>query len=137
MIKIKEITFLADMKQIENIYNDSLDVLVTTEGDPHYEGEKHYLIDVATPQWLISQMEKTQMDFLSPNYPFLVVRKITLPVIKEALKKLIESEEDGYWLKLYSSASAFNLNDLHSVMDRVTQSHLEDEDDENGLDKSN
>lgn len=137
MIKITEITFLADMKQIEDIYNDSLDVLVTTEGDPHYEGEKHYLIDVATPQWLISQMDKTQMDFVSPDYPFLVVRKITVPVIKEALKELLESEDDGYWLKFYSTTSALTLNDLHSIMDRMTKSHLEDEDDENGLDKSN
>lgn len=126
MIKITEITFLADMKQIEDIYNDSLDVLVTAEGDPYYEGEKNYLIEVVTPQWLISQMDKTQMDFLSPDYPFLVVRKITVAVIKEALKELVESEEDGYWLKFYHATSALNLNDLHSVLDSVNKSDSED-----------
>ena len=86
MIKITQIKFLADMEQIEDIQNDSLDA----EGDPR---------ELFNRGWLISQIDKTQMDFLEPGCPFIIVRKLTMEVIEKAIDAY--TQDNAYWLKLH------------------------------------
>jgi hypothetical protein len=63
-MEIKKIKYL-------NLVNDSLDVFVTLEN----------LVEVATPQFLSSLMEKVESDFV----PYIIVSKLTELLYKNLL----------------------------------------------------
>ena len=67
-MKIRKIKYL-------NLVNDSLDVFVTLENDDSY------LVEVATPQFLSTLMEKVESDFV----PYIIVSKLTELLYKNLL----------------------------------------------------
>lgn len=44
-------------------------------------------------------MDKEKTNFLEPDYPFIIVRKLTKKIIEEAVKAY--AKNDVYWLKFY------------------------------------
>ena len=62
-MKIKKIKYL-------NLVNDSLDVFVTLENDAYY------LIEVTTPKFFYTLMEKFKSNFVPPSYPYIIVSKL-------------------------------------------------------------
>ena len=85
-IKIKRIAFPTEIAEIEDAFNDNIDVIVE-----FWDGSSVCVV-VATPQNLIWQMEKENMDFLPLGEPMVIVSKIDADIIERALH---EYEKDA------------------------------------------
>ena len=109
--KVKSLTFISG--EPVDIYDDSVDVLVTLEGD-----DSEYWLEVTTPQALASHMDERKQQFLEPFYPFIIVRELTSAVIKEAIEAFIVERQDNFWFKLYYSIPYLTIDDLNLIIDR-------------------
>ena len=94
-MKIESITFLSDLKDVKDIFDDNIDVSVDLENG------RNYVLVVGTPKNLLRLMENEKSDFLSPGDPIVIVKKITKEVIEEAIQAY--AEDDAYCLKFYSA----------------------------------
>ena len=111
--KVKSLTFMSGEPVDVDIYDDSVDVLVTLEGD-----DSEYWLEVTTPQALASHMDERKQQFLEPFYPFIIVRELTSAVIKEAIEAFIVERQDNFWFKLYYSIPYLTIDDLNLIIDR-------------------
>ena len=94
-MKVESITFLSDLKDVKDIFDDNMDVSVNLENG------KNYVVVVGTPKNLLRLMENEKSDFLSPGDPIIIVKKMTKEVVKEAIQAYAENDE--YCLKFYST----------------------------------
>ena len=129
-VKIKEISYLIPPR---DILNDALDVMVTLENDSDGFG---YVLEVTTPQFLSTVMEKKKMEFFPPDYPFIIVSKLTDDIIRAAIesfinpedlnsKGLIYSDDELYWLKLYHIIPTLEMEDVNELFERKKQESIE------------
>ena len=88
-MKIKRIEFA---HEITDPYMDNLDVFVENENG------YTYTIVVSTPGDLLDQMEQEKINFIMPDTPKIIVKKLTEQIVREAIQAY--AENDGYWLKL-------------------------------------
>lgn len=94
-MKVESITFLSDLKDVKDIFDDNMDVSVNLENG------RNYVLVVGTPKNLLRLMENEKSDFLSPGDPIVIVKKMTKEVIEQAIRAY--AEDDAYWLKFYSA----------------------------------
>jgi len=94
-MKVESITFLSDLKDVTDIFDDNMDVSVKLENG------RDYVLVVGTPKNLLRLMENEKSDFLSPGDPIVIVKKMTKEVIEEAIQAY--AEDDAYCLKFYSA----------------------------------
>ena len=79
-MKVESITFLSDLKDVKNIFDDNVDVAVKLD-DGH-----EYIVVVATQKNLLTLMNNEKSDFLSPGDPMIIVRKLTKEVFEDAIQ---------------------------------------------------
>ena len=115
-MKIKEISYLDPRVDLEN---DCLDVFVTLENDACY------LIEVTTPKFFYTLMEKFKSDFVPAGYPYIIVSKLTDEVIRAAIQEFIDAKEDSYWLKLYHMTATLKIEDINEILDRKEKEDIE------------
>ena len=124
-VKIKKITYLVPPR---DILNDAVDVLVDLEDDSDEFG---YVVEVTTPQFLLTIMEKEKSAFLSPDYPCIIVSKLTDDIIRAAIESFINPQDSGniyeelYWLKLYHLIPSLEMEDVNELYDRKKQEAIE------------
>ena len=107
-MKIKKITFFTELKDINDIYDDNIDVLVkSTDG-------KKYVVVVATQKNLLTLMRNEQNEFLSPGDPMIIVSKLNRQIIESAIQAY--AENNGYYLKFY--AANLDVKTLDVLKDR-------------------
>ena len=99
-MKIKEIQLVTE---IENIHEDGVDVIVTLD-----DGFS-YVIEVVTPQHLLSLMKERNQPFIEPGENY---------IIEETIKAFVE-EDRAYWLKLYHFAGEIDT----AVFNRLQAEH--------------
>ena len=125
VVKIKEISYLVPPR---DLLNDALDVIVTLENDSDGFG---YVVEVTTPQFLSTLMEKQKMEFLPPDYPFIIVSKLTDDTIRAAIESFINPQDpiniydELYWLKLYHIIPNLEMEDVNELFDRKKQESIE------------
>lgn len=123
-VKIKKISYLIPPR---DILNDAVDVLIDLEDDFDEFG---YVVEVTTPQFLSTIMEKEKNGFLSPDYPCIIVSKLTDAIIRAAIESFINPEDSGniyeesYWLKLYHVIPSLNMEDVNELYDRKKQESI-------------
>ena len=115
-MKIKEISYLDLRVDLEN---DCLDVFVTLENDDYY------LIEVTTPKFFYTLMEKFKSNFVPPSYPYIIVSKLTDDIIRAAIQEFIDAKEDSYWLKLYHMTATLKIEDINEILDRKEKEDIE------------
>ena len=121
-MEIKEITYLLPPSDLDN---DCLDVFVTLEDD-FCTDEFSYLVEVATPQYLSTIMERFESDFLPPGYPYIIVSKLTDEIIRAAIQAFIDTEDDSYWLKLYRIIPTFEkVEEINEILYRKKQENIQ------------
>ena len=124
-VKIKKIEYLVAPK---DLLNDAVDVLVDLEDDSDEFG---YVVEVTTPQFLSTIMEKEKSAFLSPDYPCIIVSKLTDDIIRAAIESFINPQDSGniyeelYWLKLYHLIPSLEMEDVNELYDRKKQESIE------------
>ena len=85
---------LKELKTIDNVKNGNIEVpIILPDG---YE----ICVSVATPQNLQSIMDANEVDFLEPEYIFIIVNELTEETIIKAINNYMETDKSGYWLKL-------------------------------------
>jgi hypothetical protein len=107
-MKIKRIEFA---HEITDPHMDNLDVFV--ENEDGYT----YTIVVSTPGDLVDQMEQEKINFIRPDTPKIIVRKLTEPIVREAIEAY--AENDGYWLKLCQFGDDIDI----SVLNKLEEEH--------------
>ena len=120
-VKIKKITYLIPPK---DLLHDALDVFVTLEDDYCTDGFC-YFVEVTTPQFLSTIMEKEKSAFLSPNYPSIIVSKLTDDVIRAAIESFINSDDELRWLKLYHVIPKLNIEEIDKILYQKKQESIE------------
>jgi len=124
-IKIKKLKYLVAPK---DLLNDAVDVLVDLEDDSDEFG---YVVEVTTPQFLLTIMEKEKSAFLSPDYPCIIVSKLTDDIIRAAIESFINPQDSGniyeelYWLKLYHLIPSLEMEDVNELYNRKKQESIE------------
>ena len=109
-MKVTYIRILDDLENMD-IENDNVDVFVQT--DDGYT----YTLSLATPKHLQFLMDKEEIDYTRPGYPFIVVNKLTPEIIEQAVKAFAE-EDGGYWLKVYHFGGSLGIID-ESTFDQL------------------
>ena len=124
-VKLKKIEYLIPPR---DIFNDALDVFISLEDDYCIDGFC-YFIEVTTPQFLSTMMEKEKSIFLSPEYPFIIVSKLTEDIIQAAIESFINPQDSVYealyWLKLYHLIPSLRMEDVNELYDRKKQEAIE------------
>nr|YP_010134223.1 hypothetical protein KYX03_pgp116 [Navicula veneta]QWM93713.1 hypothetical protein [Navicula veneta] len=120
-MKIKEISYVLGPK---DLINDCLDVMVFLE-DEYCNDAFVYVVEVTTPQCLSRRMEKSESEFLSPSYPYILVLKLTDEIIEAAIQSFIDTDDDSYWLKLYHIPATLNIEDINEILYRKKQENME------------
>lgn len=115
-MKIKEISYLDPQVDLEN---DCLDVFVTLENDDYY------LIEVTTPRFFYTLMEKFKSNFVPPGYPYIIVSKLTDDIIRATIQEFIDTKEDSYWLKLYHMTATLKIEDINEILYRKEKENTE------------
>ena len=94
-MRVESISFLSSLEDIDDIFDDNIDVAVKLENG------LTYVVVVGTPKNLLRLMENENSDFLSPGDPIVIVKKMTKEVIEEAIQAYAENK--AYWLKFYAA----------------------------------
>ena len=103
-MKTKKIAFPTKLNEI-NPFDDNIDVVVTLEDDTSY------ILVVATPQNIITLMERQKTSYISAGTPFAFVDKLTHDNIVNVVNSFCE--DDAYWLKYYHSAGEIGIVAQH------------------------
>ena len=86
---------LEELKTIDDVKNGYLEVHINLPDG--YE----ICVLVATPQNLQSIMDMNEVNFLEPEYMFIIVNELTEEIITEAINNYMKTNPSGYWLKLH------------------------------------
>lgn len=83
--------------------------------------EGRYLVrilnnEVTTPQFLSTIIEEEKCPFLSPDYPYIVVSKLTDKIIKAAIESFINFDENIRWLKLYHIMPTLDIKEIDEIL---------------------
>ena len=106
---------LKELKTIDNVKNGNIEVpIILPDG---YE----ICVSVATPQNLQSIMDANEVDFLAPEYIFIIVNELTEELITKAINNYMETDQSGYWLKLHH----FNSEISKHVFDELQAKQIE------------
>lgn len=116
---VRSISFPSPLINIEDIYDDNIDVFVTLEDG------SDYTVVVTTYKNILSLMDKDKANFSEPGCPCIIVRKLTTKVIQEAIEAY--AEDDAYWLKLHHFAADIDID----VFEKLQKNQIEDNEDVN------
>lgn len=95
-MKIKKVSYFE-----QELESSCVDVVVTLED------EFSYFVEVT--EFFYRLMEKYGSQFVPPEYPYIIVSKLTDEIIKSAIQSFVDTEDDSYWLKLYHITPSFLL----------------------------
>ena len=70
-------------------------------------------------------MEEKKIPFLSPDYPSIIVSKLTDDIIRVAIESFINSDDGIYWLKLYHLMPKLTLEEIDEILHRKKQESIE------------
>ena len=76
-------------------------------------------------------MKKFESDFLPPEYPYILVSKLTDDIIRAAIQAYIDKEDYCYWLKLYHIIPQLEIEEINKILYRKKEIKLEAEEDTN------
>ena len=113
-MRIKSIRILEEIRDLEL---DSLDVLVECENG------YTYVVVVTTPEYLADELVQENINYIRPQSPIIIVRKLTKQIIEEAL--LAYAENDAYWLKLCHFGHLIDISVLNQLQEEWDLFELE------------
>jgi hypothetical protein len=125
-INIKKIKYLIPPK---DLFNDALDVFVTLEDDYCSDGFC-YFVEITTPQFLSTIMEKGKSTFLEPGYPYIIVSKLTDDIIRAAIESFINpkdypDEDELRWLRLYHVIPKLTTEEIDEILNRKKEEEIQ------------
>ena len=107
-MKINEIRLVTE---IPKDGSGSIDVLIRSESG------YTYCMEVCTPSYFTQEMAEENENFIKPQNPKIIVRKLEECTIREAITAY--TKNDAYWLKLFQFSSEIDL----SILDKLQEDH--------------
>ena len=106
----------------KDLFNDALDVFVTLEDDYCSDGFC-YFVEITTPKFLSTMMEKGNSTFLEPGYPYIIVSKLTDDIIRTAIESFINpkdfpDDDELRWLKFYHVIPKLTTEEIDEILNR-------------------
>ena len=125
-VKIKKIKYFVPPK---DLFNDALDVFVTLEDDYCSDGFC-YFVEITTPKFLSTMMEKENSTFLEPEYPYIIVSKLTDDIIRAAIESFINpkdfpDDDELRWLKLYHIIPKLTTEEIDEILNRKKEEQIQ------------
>jgi len=117
-MKIKKISYFGAPHDL--VYA-CVDVLVTLDDD------SSYYVEITTPEFLSVMMERSESEFLEPEYLYIIVSKLTDEIIRDVIQSFIDEEDDLYWLKLYHIPATLKIEDINEILYRKEQEEIEED----------
>ncbi|MFT6843773.1 MAG: hypothetical protein ACJASR_002557 [Psychroserpens sp.] len=108
---IKDIRLLNETK---DEFKGNVDVAV------EFKDGYSYVICVSTPAKLLEEMEIEKSNFVPPDSPRIIVKKLSKEIITEAIQAY--AQNDGYWLKLCQFGDEIDI----SVFNKLEAQHREE-----------
>ena len=123
VIKIKKIEYLFPPT---DLFIDTLDVFVTLDDDSCSDGSC-YFVEVTTPRFLSNMMERGKSTFLEPEYPFIIVSKLTDDIIRAAIESFINQEDydELHWLKFYHVVPKLTTEEINEILNRKKEEEIQ------------
>jgi hypothetical protein len=69
-------------------------------------------------------MEKGKSAFLLPDYPCIIVSKLTDDIIRAAIESFINSDDEMHWLRLYHRIPQLNIEEIDEILYRKKQEEI-------------
>ena len=110
-MKIKTIRIVEEIIDLEL---DCLDVIVESESG------YTYAVVVTTPAYLADEMAQENINYIKPQSPIIIVKKLTEQIIKEAISAYAEDNEQ--WLKFCQFGDLIDI----SVLNQLQKKRLEE-----------
>jgi hypothetical protein len=107
---IKSIKIDTELKTMEDIENDNVDVSI------ELEDEREYNVLVVTYKNILSLINDEESDFLFPMGPMIIVKELNMENIERAIEAY--AKDDADWLKLYHLATSIDTKTLNVLTDR-------------------
>ena len=107
-----------------------MDVFVSLEDDYCTDGF-WYFLEVTTPQFLSTIMEKENDAFWLPDYPCIIVSKLTDEIVRAAIESFInskdslDSDDELRWLKLYHVIPKLTIQEINKILYQKKQEDIE------------
>lgn len=125
-VKIKKIKYLVPPK---DLFNDVLDVFVTLEDDYCSDGFCYFL-EITTPKFLSTMMEKGKSTFLEPGYPYIIVSKLTDDIIRATIESLINpkdfpDDDELRWLKFYHVIPKLTTEEIDEILTQKKEEEIQ------------
>lgn len=92
-----------------------VEVFLTLENDFTYE------LTILTPQYLTWLMKKDKINFIEPDFSFIIVKKLTRAIISEVIEDYVK--DNAYWLRLHYFEDEIPLSvfeDLETIKKKET-----------------
>ena len=105
-MKIKTIRIIEEIIDLEL---DCLDVIVESESG------YTYVVVFTTPVYLADEMAQENINYIKPQSPIIIVKKLTKQIIEEAL--LAYADNDAYWLKLCPFGDLIDISVLNQLQE--------------------
>ena len=105
-MKIKTIRIIEEIIDLEL---DCLDVIVESESG------YNYVVVFTTPVYLADEMAQENINYIKPQSPIIIVKKLTKQIIKEAISAY--AENDAYWLKLCPFGDLIDISVLNQLQE--------------------
>jgi hypothetical protein len=103
-MKIKKILW-PDQFKVE--IDGSIEIYV--QDDNYYT----YTVFITTPEDLVKEMIQQKINFIRPEIPKVIVKKLTKEIITEAIESY--AADDGFWLKLHQFGNAVDISVLNKL----------------------
>nr|ULD16179.1 hypothetical protein [Cylindrotheca closterium] len=126
-IKIKEIKYLVPP---QDLFNDALDVFITLDDDYCSDDDFCYFVEITTPKFLSTMMERGNRTFLEPGYPYIIVSKLTDNIIRAAIESFINpkdfpEDDELRWLKFYHVIPKLTQEEIDEILYRKKQEEIQ------------
>jgi len=105
MLKIKSVKLAHKVSDLENDFVDVMIEDITGYG---------YTMVVTTPTNLLKVMNNNSVNFIKPEEPLVIVKRLTQQCIEEAINEY--ALNNGYWLKLHQSADTTDISILNNLL---------------------
>ena len=98
--------------------NSSIKSLAVTLEDDYCTNGFCYFVEVTTPQFLSTTRKKEKSAFLLPDYPCIIVSKLTDDIIRAVIESFMNLDDEVHWLKMYHVIPKLTIQEINEILYR-------------------
>ncbi|WP_028592979.1 hypothetical protein [Paenibacillus assamensis] len=120
-MKIVSLSYPVPLSELEDIFNDDIDVFVKLEDGISYS------VVVTTPLNIMEKMDAEEIEYIPASFPKIIVKSLTEENIYNAVETY--AEENAFWLKLLyitgGGATSMDIEYIDKLLEEIEKSNEE------------